>query len=147
MDIVRPQNIQRQAVPAKRKKPYMIWVKIAAGIVAVVVIVLAVLWSRGSFDAQQIDGSKYQAVYTLDGKMYFGKLQNSTGTYLVVKKPYTTQTTQTEDKTAEAQTTLVKVSGQVYGPEDSIALKSDQVVFWQNLRSDSKVSQAIQSKE
>lgn len=147
MDIVRPQNIPRQAVPAKRKKPYMLWVKIAIGVVAAAVVVLTVLWSRGSFDAQQIDSSKYQVVYMTNGQAYFGKLQNTRGDYLVVKGPYTTQAASTDDKTTDAQTTLIKVSGQVYGPEDSMALRADQVAFWQNLRNDSKVSQAIQAKE
>jgi len=53
-----------------------------------------------------------------------------------------------DDKTAAAtQATLLKVTSQVYGPEDSIAIKASQVTFWQNLRSDSKVSTAIKAKE
>lgn len=147
MDIVRPQNMPRQAVPIKRKKPYMLWIKITAGIIAVALIVFAVLWNRGTFDVQQIDGTKYQVVYMTNGQAYFGKLQNVKGDYLVIKTPYSTQSTDGQDKTAEAQTTLIKISGQVYGPEDSIALRADQVAFWQNLRNDSKVSQAIRAKE
>ena len=65
-----------------------------------------------------------------------------------MKDPYTAQSVaakQGETQTG-ATTTLLKVSQQVYGPQDSIAIKSDQVSFWQNLRSDSKVTAAIKQK-
>ena len=106
--------------------------------------------------AQRIDTNTYQVVYLANGQAYFGKLQNTNGRFLVMKTPYTMQEVQTPPQTGteaeatatpETSTTLIKVSGQVYGPEESIALKSEQVVFWQNLRDDSKVSQALKAKE
>ncbi len=102
---------------------------------------------------QRIDTSAYQVVYLANNQAYFGKLQNSEGEYLVIKSPYTaqdvTQPVDEKDKDAEpqTQTTLVKVRDQVAGPQDSIAIRSDQVLFWQNLRSDSKVTTAIDAKK
>lgn len=97
----------------------------------------------------QIDFSKYQVVYLINGQVYFGKLQNSYGEYLVINSPYTTQIApqQAGNKEVEQATALLRVRDQVYGPEDTMAIKSSQVVFWQNLRDDSKVTQALKSKQ
>ncbi len=99
---------------------------------------------------QRINTSSYQIVYMTNGQAYFGKLQNTSGDYLVLQHPYTTQSikaNETDETAAAATATLIKVSDQVYGPEDSIAIKTTQVTFWQNLRSDSKVATAIKAKE
>ena len=95
---------------------------------------------------QRINGNGYQVVYMTSGQAYFGKLQNTEGDYLVLKSPYTAQDVKADEKTP-AQTTLLKVSQQTYGPEDVMSLKSSQVLFWQNLRSDSKVTKAIEAKQ
>lgn len=124
-------------------------------ITAVVVSVVGVVWLMQQLyqaNLQRIDTSKYQVVYLVNGQAYFGKLQNTSGDFLVVKSPYIAQSVESvgEDtsKTAgSTQTTILKVTDQVYGPDDSIAIKSSQVAFWQNLRDDSKVTQAIKSKE
>lgn len=108
--------------------------------------------------AQRIDTNTYQVVYLANGQAYFGKLQNTNGRFLVMKTPYTMQDVKTpsqevvdadtaKETEPQTSTTLIKVSGQVYGPDESIALKAEQVVFWQNLRDDSKVSQALREKE
>ncbi len=97
---------------------------------------------------QPIDTTKYQVVYLANGQVYFGKLQNTRGDYLVVRSPYTAQSiTSNEGDAKVSQTTLLKVSEQVYGPDNSIAIKSSQVLFWQNLRDDSKISQALKAKQ
>lgn len=98
---------------------------------------------------EKINTSGYQVVYMSTGQVYFGQLKNTHGEYLTLRAPYTAQdvapNSETEAATAESATTLLKVSKQQYGPEDVISLKSDQVLFWQNLRDDSKVTQAIKN--
>lgn len=101
---------------------------------------------------QRIDTSKYQVVYLVNGQAYFGKLQNTSGDFLVLKSPYIAQSVESaEEGAAEAdastQTTILRVTDQIYGPDDSIAIKSSQIAFWQNLRDDSKVTQAIKAKK
>lgn len=120
-----------------------------AAFVAVLVIAVAVSWLLDNKFMQQIDKSSYQVVYLTNGQAYFGKLQNTGGEYLVMKEPYAAQSVAPKEgdtQASAATTTLLKVSQQVYGPQDSIAIKSDQVSFWQNLRSDSKVTVAIKQK-
>ncbi len=95
---------------------------------------------------ERVDTSGYQVLYVASGQVYFGKLQNTSGDYMVMDQAYTTQEQVSSQDNVAAQTSIIKVSQQVYGPQDTISIKSDQVVFWQNLRDDSKVVQAIESK-
>jgi hypothetical protein len=106
------------------------------------IIALKLLPSKG----QRIDPSTYQIVYLNSGQVYFGKLQNTTGNYLVLHEPYAPQTVsqaQEEASGIQPSTTLVKVSQQQYGPQDVMSIHINNVLFWQNLRSDSKIVQAI----
>ncbi len=130
------------------KKPYLI-VLVAAVVAIAFIATVSVLKYRQS--SMQIDSSAYQVVSLVNGQTYFGHLKNTNGDYLYLDSPYIEQTTQPQEKNEDgsakpAQTMLVRVKDQVYGPQDSIAIKSSQVAFWQNLRDDSKVSQAIKAK-
>lgn len=138
---------RRRTVFGKRSKDIII----VAVLVAVVVVgFLAAYWWLAA--RPQLDRSKLQVVGLSNGQVYFGYLQNTEGTYLVIKSPYTEQSLGASDKNEDgtaktSQTALLRVKNQVYGPEDSIAIRSDQVSFWQNLRDDSKVTQAIKAKQ
>lgn len=122
-------------------------------VVGIVLIGFIATWIWVIPHGQRLDTSTYQVVYLTTGQAYFGKLQNTDGNYLVLTSPYVVQSIQqpnSEKKTSATssdQTTLIKVKDQVYGPDDSMALRADNVLFWQNLRNDSKVTKAIQAKE
>lgn len=103
--------------------------------------VLAISFLLPKGERVKTDG--YQVVYMASGQAYFGKLKNTSGEYLLLETPFTAQDVKAEGDNAPSSTTLLKVSQQQYGPEDAMSLKSDQVLFWQNLRDDSKVTEAI----
>ena len=106
------------------------------------VIAAAFLLPKG----ERVNSSGYQVVYMTSGQAYFGKLKNTSGSYLVLDTPYTAQDVKPEgEEKVQTSTTLVKVIQQQYGPTESMSLKSDQVLFWQNLRDDSKVTEAIKN--
>lgn len=112
------------------------------------VLTSVVIMPRG----ERINSDGYQVVYMVSGQAYFGKLQNTDGTYLTLHNPYTAQNVTPQDATSDtaskqASTTLLKVSQQTYGPDEVISLSRDQVLFWQNLRQDSKVVKAIENKQ
>ncbi len=137
-----------------KKKPRKVWYKnisklVVTPIVAVIAVGFIAAWLWLIPHGQRIDGNSYQVVYISTGQAYFGKLQNTGGDYLVIQDPYVIQDVKQADskKKATTETTLVKVEDQVYGPDNSMALRADSVLFWQNLRTDSKVTQAIKSKE
>lgn len=145
-------NEPRQTRTLQLNWPSVSWRKllILGGFAAV--IALAAWLVPSLLAPQKIDSGKYQVVYLVGRQAYFGKLKNTAGDYIYVQDPYMVQETKQADadkKDAaeqQTQTAIIKVSKQLYGPEDSIAIKSNQVLFWQNLRDDSKVAQAIKQK-
>lgn len=121
-------------------------------IVAILVFILAVAaWVHFTgAQGQSINRSAYQVVYLTNGQAYFGKLQNTNGEYLVMSSPYSAQSVQPDPKAGEEAaptTTLLRVRDQVYGPDDSIAIRAETVAFWQNLRDDSKITALLKSKQ
>ncbi len=130
--------------------PRMTWRRVGiGGVVALIVAAAAWLYLTG-MQSQSINRSAYQVVYLTNGQAYFGKLQNTSGEYLVMRSPYSAQSVQAEPKAEEETTpttTLLRVRDQVYGPEDSIAIRAETVAFWQNLRDDSKITALLKSKQ
>lgn len=150
MDKPRPRAMDITA-PRRSDAPRRGWKMTRKGIIATIIAIVVVAgsiagiyWYKHRND-QVVMSDRYQVVYLLTGQVYFGKLQNTSGEYLTLKNVYTL-----EDKVADANATdntsnILQVTRQVYGPEDSMAIRADQVQFWQNLRTDSKVAQAIDS--
>lgn len=138
-----PSVVHKKHVIVKFKWPL-------AGVAFVIIAAAVTVVILRSQPLQQIDPDKYQVIYLTNGQMYFGKLKNASGDFLVMTNPYTPQSstsTSTDNSSSTSAGTLLKVSDQLYGPEDSIAIKSSQVAFWQNLRNNSKVTQAISSRQ
>jgi hypothetical protein len=96
---------------------------------------------------QRIDHSRYQAVFLDDGKVFFGKLQNNHGEYLTLSGAYYTQGQTGENETPSTSVQLVKVGDETYGPESAMSIQSNKVLFWQNLKADSKVTKAIDAQK
>jgi hypothetical protein len=95
----------------------------------------------------------WQAIFLVNGQVYFGKVKgisNKTLTlgdiyYLqVVSKPLqTTQQGNTADQQTQQELTLVKLGNELHGPSDYMIINRDQVVLTEKLKNDSKVVQAI----
>ena len=142
MDIAAPRRIE---TPQRKWRPSR--KQIITAIVTAVVLAGSIAgahWYRHRND-QTLMTDRYQVVYLLTGQVYFGKLQNTSGQYLTLKNVYTLQKDTADNGATDNTSNILQVSSQVYGPEDSMAIRADQVQFWQNLRSDSKVTQAIAS--
>lgn len=143
MDITTPRP------PVKSSKAFKMSRKKSI-IIAVVLLVLGALASTAHMYAhrnnQVVLADRYQVVYLVTGQIYFGKLQNTHGTYLTLKNVFTVQSESDPSAPSggvSSQSKILKVSQQLYGPDDSMAIRADQVQFWQNLRDDSKVTKAI----
>lgn len=135
-------------IKMKRNSPTDFYRKPGALLITLLVILLGAIVAIAYLvpKGERVNNDGYQVVYMSTGQAYFGKLKNTTGNYLVLDTPYTAQDVKGEgENTAQTSTTLLKVSQQQYGPEETMSLKSDQVLFWQNLRDDSKVTQAIKN--
>lgn len=136
---------------SRRKK----WPFLAAIAAAIVVLAVVGWWHLGAQGGvKQPAGDRYQAVFLDNGQVFFGKLKNVDGTYLVLENAYYTKkadvpegATEEQKAAIENNVSLAKVGSEVYGPETSMSIRAEQVLFWQNLTADSKVSNAIKNAE
>lgn len=127
-------------------------------IIVVVVLVILALIGMGGFMVKRalfstegaVQGDKYQAVFLTNGQVYFGKVSNVDNDYVKVTDIYylqVQQSVQPEENQDQAeqqpQVSLTKLGSELHGPEDSMYVSRDQVLFWENLKNDSKVVEAI----
>ncbi len=129
--------------------------KLLAGLlVAVSVVILAwftqMAWGSLTADSA-VKSKQYQAVFLTNGQVYFGKVSHVDSSYVKVTDIYylqVQQTVQPKDSSAAAannnqQVSLAKLGGELHGPEDVMYVSRQQVLFWENLKTDGKVAKAI----
>lgn len=100
------------------------------------------------FDFPRTAGNKWQAVFLTDNQVYFGHLKSYNRSYAVLTDAYylqVAQNLQQQVSGAPQQMNLIKLGTELHGPEDHMFIPKNQIFFWEDLRSDSQVMQAIQS--
>lgn len=134
-------------------------------VIAISVIVAALAVAAGSgiqtfqngrvnaAEAQVVERDKYQAVFLTNGQVYFGKIDDVNASYVRLSDIYYLQQSanQEDDKKTQeaanpntaANVSLAKLGSELHGPEDAMYINKDQVLFWENLKKDGKVSTAI----
>jgi hypothetical protein len=128
--------------------------QIIIGVVAVTVIVVATLIGALTYQSTMganIDGSKFQAVFFTNGQVYFGKLQTLNGNYMKLTNVFYLQTKAAEvsgnPQVTSAQDTndvqLIKLGNEIHGPVDEMIISKDQILFFENLKDNGKVTQSI----
>lgn len=152
----RPVNDSRHDVPrgGKKNAKNLKYLAMAAVVTVALLIVLIGGWLlyRSSMGAH-IDNNKYQAVFFTNGQVYFGKLQKLSGGYFKLNDIFylqakadaasaseNPQETSTQQK---SDVELIKLGSEVHGPTDEMIISKDQVLFFENLKSDGTVSQSI----
>ena len=138
----------------KQRKPRFktIAISIAVLIVVATITLIGLFFYRSTTGAA-IDSSRYQAVFFTNGQVYFGKLQPLNDSYMRLTGVFYLQST---DATADAlnnpQATtaqdapgvqLIKLGDEIHGPEDEMIISKDQLLFFENLKTDGKVSSSI----
>lgn len=122
-------------------------------ILASILAVLGILGllSRGysMFTADQtVKSSEYQALFLTNGQVYFGHLSHTSGEYVKLTDIYYLQVQQTVQPGSTAtnqqqQVSLAKLGSELHGPEDQMYVAKNQVLFFENLKKDGKVTAAI----
>jgi hypothetical protein len=147
-----------QARPqAVAQKSNMGWV--AAAVVGVLIVVAliagAMYWKsqmQGSSSLSGVNSKQYQALFLTNGQVYFGKLAQSDSKTVNLKDIYYLQVQQTvqpkpnespEETAKNQKISLAKLGGELHGPEDAMYVDRSQVLFWENLKGDGKVVEAI----
>lgn len=126
--------------------------------IALVVIALGVcmwMFMSRSHDTlgKSINSKEYQAVFLMNGQVYFGKLTDLNSGYLKMTDVWYLQADDTKQQTETTglqetvasgnDVKLVKLGSEIHGPQDEMMISRDQVLLVENLRDDGKVSSAI----
>jgi len=124
--------------------------KIILGLVVIVVLLVVLYW-LGWLPSNVIPGarSRYQAVFLTNGQVYFGHLAKESSQYPVLTDIYYLQVNQPSQslqpsENSSANINLVKLGGELHGPQDEMRVSRDQILFIEDLKADSRVMQAIE---
>lgn len=94
-----------------------------------------------------VPSGTYQAVFLDNGQTYFGTIENrepKDGYIRLTNVYYLDFRQNPQDITLpENELKLVKLGGEVHGPDDHMDINTEHILFTEDLRSDSKVAQAI----
>jgi len=143
--------IPQRAAANKSKALRLLKLPIFGLIILIVIVVVGLIWSNMHSPATAIDSSKYQAILLTNGESYLGKLVPLNDRAMkLIDVYYLKPQTDTTSKASQQATTdqnnvqLIKFGGEVQGPEDEIVISKDQIVYYENLKSDGKATQAIE---
>lgn len=85
-----------------------------------------------------------QAIFLTNGQVYFGVIQKENEHYLVICDIYYLQTQdQLSLSNADKKVSIIKLGDEVHGPADQMYINRDQVLFYESMRDDSKINEAI----
>lgn len=137
--------------PKRKRNKIKIFLMLLAAVIVIAVLVLVGLFMYRGNISTTIDSTRFQAVFFTNGQVYFGKLQIINDSYLKLTDIFYLQTKTTSSSTNPQTTTantandvqLVKLGSEIHGPEDQMIINKDQVLFFENLKSDGKVTQSI----
>lgn len=128
------------------------WLKVSsvlllfAGTIIVIGIIALLLVNPGN-EARLVEKDKYQAVFLDNGQVYFGRINSMNNSHIDLVSIYylnVDDSIQPTDGTeANQNVTLKKLGCELHGPTDRMVINREHVVFWENLRSDAKVTEAI----
>lgn len=114
----------------------------AAALVAAAVLIAAALLlapvvarelsSPGSLPSN-INQHEYQAVFLVNGQVYFGKLTGADSRYYYLRHVYFLQSGSTSRTTGATQQVLIKLTKEIHGPEDLLVINQQQVLYIENL--------------
>lgn len=125
----------------------LVWL-LAAIVLVLGIVAFAVKGSMVVMADRTVKGTEYQAVFLTNNQVYFGHLSGLGSSYIKLKDIYYLQVQQTvqpkdASQAAQQQISLAKLGGELHGPEDQMFVARDQVLFWENLKNNGKVAQAI----
>jgi hypothetical protein len=124
-------------------------------IIVVIIAVIILLVSFGKdiwgkiFKPEQTQ--VYSAVFLTNGQVYFGKIEKNNEREIALNNVFYVQVNQNAAQNGQvanlnqASFNLVKLGNELHGPTDELFINRAQVVFYENLRDDSKVVESIKN--
>jgi hypothetical protein len=136
----------------EQRRSWMGW--IIAVVVIVVLVVLAVVFRdklfKGGMSEKSGSRSEYQAVFLTNGQVYFGKFKEAGDNYAELSDIYYLQVTTPplqgsgdQAQKQQPELKLVKLGNELHGPMDKMHINASQILFYEDLKTDGKVVDAI----
>jgi hypothetical protein len=133
---------------------YVGFVAVVALLIVAIILSLVFVKRGGSAanEFSKVDTSKLQAVFLNGGQVYFGDISGISSKNLTLDNIYylrvnqQVQPDQANANNAAASSddiSLVKLGCELHGPEDSMVINRDQIIFWENLKNDGQVAKAV----
>jgi len=114
--------------------------------ILIVVVIFLGAWKLSGFtNFPSVPKSEWQAVFLDNNQVYFGHLKNYNREYAVLKNIFYLRVADALQQGAPPGSglNLVKLGEELHGPKDVMYISKDKITFWENLKSDSQVVQAI----
>ena len=114
--------------------------------ILVVVVIFFGAWKFSGFaNFPSVHESEWQAVFLDNNQVYFGHLKSRNREYAVLNNIFYLRVTDSLQQGAPPGSglNLVKLGEELHGPQDVMYISKDKITFWENLKSDSQVVQAI----
>ena len=127
----------------------VVWIVLLFAVTILIVSITALmLLGNSKKEAGYVNNEKVQAVFLDNGQVYFGNIHAITNDYIDLQGIYYLSVDQPvqpeqENMQQEGNITLQKLGCELHGPVDQMIVNRAHVTFWENLRHDGQVSQAI----
>lgn len=123
-------------------------------LVSAAIVVLGLTWllifARDPNEEEFVSEPELQAVFLNGGQVYFGDITKINNDYIRLNNIYYLRVEQQVQPEQEGSTaapkqdiSLVKLGCELHGPRDQMVINRDQVLFWENLKSQGQVTEAV----
>lgn len=121
----------------------------SATVLLVALVWFVVLGGSGG-EGKYVNKKQMQAVFLNGGQVYFGNIKDLNSRYLNMENIYYLRVNQqvqpnqeNSQQAAANDISLVKLGCELHGPQDSMVINQEQVIFWENLKDDGQVAKAV----
>lgn len=127
---------------------------IMVGILIVVLVVIFLLFKGVVGGGKKTENNvAWQAVFLSDGQVYFGKVVSQDKSEVILQNIYYLQTPGSLQQGGDnlnkqkGEISLIKLGGEIHGPQDEMRINRSNVLFIEDLKDDSQVAEAIKRHE
>ncbi len=150
-----PSGVSHAHHSGGRRKGF-VWLRYASAVlwfsltVLLVALLAYIVVGGPKSESKYVEGNKLQAIFLSGGQVYFGNIADLNDKYIRVNNIYYLRVNQqvqpkSQGTQAANDISLVKLGCELHGPEDTMLINRDQVMFWENLKSDGQVAKAVAS--
>ena len=134
-----------EMIDATTRKPGLIGRLFVVSLIVVSIAITAFVGDAimgGTGSQSYVNGNQYQAVFLTNGQVYFGKLSNIQTQYAVLEDVWYPRVDDTSKKPQSLD--IIKRGEELHGPEDRMVINTEQIMFWENLKSSGTLTKRIQ---